>query len=111
MAPCLGMCKILNNACEGNFIHMIDNEKAFQVIPTRNAIYRTLPVASVVHCFFSHERAMDREWRLKPFELPNFMIEWAQRILLESNAFLSGWNHLDPRFGVSCASRARAIKI
>ena len=25
------------------------------------------------------------------------MIEWAQRILLESNAFLSGWNHLGSR--------------
>ena len=39
--------------------------------------------------------AMDREWWLKPFESRNFMIEWVQRILLESNAFLSGWNHLD----------------
>ena len=39
---------------------------------------------------------MDREWQLKPFEWCNFMIEWAQRILLESNTFVSGWNHLGP---------------
>ena len=50
---------------------------------------------SVVHCFFSHERAMDQEWRLKPFKWCNFMIESAQRILLESKAFFSSWNHLN----------------
>ena len=35
---------------------------------------------------FNHKRAMNRDWRLKTFKCRNFMIEWAQRILLESNA-------------------------
>ena len=54
---------------------------------SRLKIYRALPVASAVHCFFSYERMVDREWRLKPFEWRNFKIKWDKRIILERICF------------------------
>ena len=47
-----------------------------------------------INYFIVKRRAMDREWRLKVFEWQNFIIEWAQRILLESNAIFPSWDLL-----------------